>query len=134
MPMLRAFPGMATTNMRPFLSLRSCVLLLACLGLLAAALSAPAAGQTAQTRAFIAHYAKAHDFNGSVLIQEQGRIDNEHGFGLANRPFQVLNTPQTRYRIASITKAFIAMLLLQLHEACKVDLHQTIGHYLPVYP
>lgn len=82
---------------------------------------------------FIATYAAEHDFNGSILIQKKGEIIFTKSFGLANRSFKVPNTNQTKYRIASITKAFTSVLILQLHEQGKLDLHQPIRTYLPDY-
>lgn len=83
--------------------------------------------------AFIADYAKEHNFNGSILVQKGGSTTYTKSFGLANRSFQVPNTNQTKYWIASITKLFTAALVLGLHEQGKVDLQKTIGTYLPDY-
>ena len=52
---------------------------------------------------------------------------------MANIPFKVPNTNQTKYKIASITKAFTSVLILQLQEQGKIDLNKTIGAYLPDY-
>jgi D-alanyl-D-alanine carboxypeptidase len=82
---------------------------------------------------FIEAYAKEHNFNGTILVQKSGEIRFAKSFGLANIPFKVPNTVQTKYKIASITKAFTSVLILQLHEEGKVDLHKTIGTYLPDY-
>lgn len=82
---------------------------------------------------FIAAYAQAHDFNGTILVETGGKIRYERSFGLANLPFKVANTPQTKYRIASITKTFTAVLILQLQEAGRLDLDGVIGQYLPEY-
>lgn len=82
---------------------------------------------------FIAAYAGEHNFNGSILIQEKGKISYAKSFGLANIPFKVPNTQQTKYKIASITKVFTSVLILQLQEQGKIDLGKTIGTYLPDY-
>lgn len=82
---------------------------------------------------FIAAYAGEHNFNGSILIQEKGEVSYAKSFGMANIPFQVPNTIETKYRIASITKAFTSVLILQLHEGGKLDLNRTIRTYLPDY-
>ena len=83
--------------------------------------------------AFIEAYAKEHGFNGSILIQKDGEVRFARSFGLANIPFKVPNTPQTKYKIASITKVFTSVLILQLYEQGKIDLNRTIGAYLPDY-
>ncbi len=102
--------------------------------LIAALLLSPGvAAQPAATAGFIADYAEAHDFNGSILIQKQGRISYATSFGLANIPFKVPNTTQTRYKIASITKLFTAVLILQLVDQDRLDLDEPISTYLPDY-
>jgi len=82
---------------------------------------------------FIDAYAKEHGFNGSILIQKGGEVGFARSYGLANIPFKVPNTIQTKYKIASITKVFTSVLVLQLHEQGKIDLNKTIGTYLPDY-
>jgi CubicO group peptidase (beta-lactamase class C family) len=76
-------------------------------------------------------YARQHDFQGTVLVARDGAPIYQESFGLANRPFAVKNTPDTRYRVASITKAFTTVIVLQLVEAGKLDLKQNIKAYLP---
>lgn len=89
--------------------------------------------QATPTARFVERYAREHDFSGSVLIQQKGRITLERSFGLANRSFRVRNTTSTRFRIASITKTFTAVLVLQLAEEGRIDLQQPINRYLPDY-
>lgn len=89
--------------------------------------------QPATPDAFIEAYAREHSFNGSILIQRDGEVRFARSFGLANIPFKVPNTLQTKYKIASITKVFTSVLILQLHEQGKIDLNRTIGTYLPDY-
>jgi D-alanyl-D-alanine carboxypeptidase len=89
--------------------------------------------QPALPDSFIAAYAKEHNFNGTILIQKDGKTSFVKSFGLANLPFKVPNTPRTKYKTASITKLFTSVLILQLHEQGKIDLHKPIGTYLPDY-
>ncbi len=74
------------------------------------ALAFTTAAQAAPT-VFIDGYARDHHFSGTVIMQEHGKVTYEKGFGLASHTFQVPNTPQTRYKVASITKAFTAVLV-----------------------
>lgn len=96
------------------------------------ALAFTTATQAAPTE-FIDNYARDHHFSGTLLVQEQGKVTYEKSFGLASHTFQVPNTPQTRYKVASITKAFTAVLVLQFVEQDKLDLRNTIRSYLPDY-
>jgi D-alanyl-D-alanine carboxypeptidase len=89
--------------------------------------------QTTPLDSFVAAYAKEHNFNGTILVQKEGKVTFARSFGLANIPFQVPNTHRTRYKIASITKLFTSVLILQLYEQGRVDLNKTLGTYLPGY-
>jgi D-alanyl-D-alanine carboxypeptidase len=82
---------------------------------------------------FIAGYVKQHGFSGTIVIQNRGKLSYARSFGFANLALKVPNTPRTRYKIASITKAFTAVLILQLRDAGLLDLGKTIGAYLPGY-
>ena len=92
---------------------------------------AQAQGQTLETT--IRDYAREHNFNGTILIQHKGRQIYHQSFGVADRAFNVPVKNDTKFRIASITKAFTAVLILQLYEQGKLDLRATIKAYLPGY-
>lgn len=108
-------------------------LLLGLLALLAALLPRHLLAQPVQLDTFIATYAKQHEFSGTVLVQQEGKTRYVRSFGSANVQFDIANTNQTRYWIASITKLFTSVLVLQLHEQGKIDLQATIKIYLPDY-
>ena len=56
------------------------------------------------------------------------------GFGLADVENQVPATPQSSYRLASITKPMTASAILQLSEQGKIDLDAEIQTYVPYFP
>ena len=72
-------------------------------------------------------------FSGTVLVERKGAVILHEGFGIANRAFGVRASSDTRYKIASITKAFTSVLVLQLVDEGKVDLEAPIRAYLPDY-
>ncbi|MBD3276293.1 MAG: serine hydrolase [Candidatus Marinimicrobia bacterium] len=76
-------------------------------------------------------YNENRQFNGSVLVAEHGDVLFKGGYGLANMEWDIPNTPDTKHRIGSVTKQFTAMLILQLAEEDKLDLHAPILTYLP---
>jgi len=82
---------------------------------------------------FMANYIKDHHFNGTVLVQQNGENIYNQSFGFANFQFDVSNTNETKYKIASITKLFTSVLIMQLVEQGKIDLNQNIKAYLPNY-
>jgi D-alanyl-D-alanine carboxypeptidase len=93
----------------------------------------PGAMNTAEFAQFIRDYAQAHHFNGSIRIEEDGKSLFNGSFGVADRAFNIPCTDDTGYKIASITKAFTAVLALQLAQEMKIDLDQPIKQYLPSY-
>jgi D-alanyl-D-alanine carboxypeptidase len=82
---------------------------------------------------FINAYVKKEHFSGTILIQQKGKVHFHKSFGKANIPFEVPNRNETIYKIASITKLFTSVLIMQLHEQGKIDLEQKIKSYLPGY-
>lgn len=76
---------------------------------------------------------KYRQFNGSALVAENGKVIYKGGFGLANMEWNIPNTPDTKFRLGSITKQFTAMLTLQLVEQGKIKLDGKISDYLPDY-
>lgn len=89
--------------------------------------------QALKVSAFIDSFVVKNNFNGTVLIANNGVVGYKKSFGMANFQFKVPNTPDTRYKVASITKAFTSVLILQLYEQGKIDLSKTINTYLPDY-
>lgn len=81
----------------------------------------------------VREYASAHAFSGTVLVQKGGKTIYHESFGLADRAFNVPVTNATKFRVASITKTFTAVLILQLVEQGKLDLRAPIRAYLPDY-
>jgi len=79
-------------------------------------------------------YNEYAQFNGSVLVAENGKVIFKKGFGLANMEWEVPNQSDTKHRLGSVTKQFTAMLILQLVEKGKLDLNVPITTYLPDYP
>lgn len=88
----------------------------------------------AQVTKLINTYTAYKSFNGSVLIAEKGKVIYKKGFGFANMEWDIPNAPNTKHRLGSISKQFTGMLILQLAEAGKIDLHAPITKYLPDYP
>ena len=76
---------------------------------------------------------KYRQFNGTALVAENGKIIYKNGYGLANMEWGIRNTPETRFRLGSITKQFTALLTLQLVEQGKIKLDAKISDYLPDY-
>ena len=88
---------------------------------------------SAQSRAalFIDTVAAKDHFNGTVLIRNKTGVVYRKSFGMANFQFGVPNKTETKYKIASITKLFTSVLIMQLAEQGKLDVNKRITDYLP---
>lgn len=69
-------------------------------------------------------------FNGYVLIAKDGKAVFSKGCGMANFEEDIPNTPQTKFRLASITKSFTAMAVMMLQEKGKLSLQDSICKHL----
>lgn len=78
-------------------------------------------------------FADIKQFNGTVLVSKGDDIIFEKAYGYANFEWDIKNTIDTKYRIASVTKPFTAMLIMQLVQEGKIKLDAPITQYLKDY-
>lgn len=78
--------------------------------------------------------AAADRFSGALLIARQGRPVFAKAYGFADRERKLPNTLDTRFRVGSMDKMFTAVAILQLVQAGKLRLTDTLGTYLTDYP
>lgn len=76
----------------------------------------------------------ADTLSGALLVAKDGKLLLEWHSGLANRSTALSITPETQFRLASLNKMFTAVAVLQLVDAGKLSLDNTINDYLPDYP
>ncbi|MBZ0201832.1 MAG: serine hydrolase [Ignavibacteria bacterium] len=83
--------------------------------------------------ALVQKYFDLKQFNGSVLVAEDGNVIYSKGIGMADVEKQIPNKPDTKFRLASVTKQFTATLIMQLVEKGKIKLEGKLSDYLPYY-
>jgi D-alanyl-D-alanine carboxypeptidase len=76
----------------------------------------------------------ADRFSGAVLIGHRGRIVFQKAVGLANRELRTPSTLDTQFRNGSMNKMFTATAVMQLVEAGKLSLDDTVGKVMTGYP
>lgn len=81
----------------------------------------------------INYYNAEKNFNGTVLVATDGKIEYINAVGVANRQTGSKINSKTKFKIASITKAFTAVLILQLYQQGKIDLYKPFKIYYPNY-
>ncbi|WP_210421061.1 serine hydrolase domain-containing protein [Lacipirellula limnantheis] len=69
-----------------------------------------------------------------VLAVDDGQVVFQHGFGLADVANNVLCTPQTNFRMASVSKQFTATAILLLVDQGKLSLDDTLDKFFPGFP
>jgi CubicO group peptidase (beta-lactamase class C family) len=78
--------------------------------------------------------AEARGFSGVVRVERSGSVLLEKGYGLANRVEKIPFAPSTVVQIGSNTKDFTAVSILQLQQAGRLSLSDTLGKYFPGAP
>ncbi len=101
------------------------------------AIPAPAAKDEVESKldGFTAAYMKAMNAPGmtQALTDTKATIRTA-GYGYANVDLKTPVSPDLLFQIGSITKSFTALIMLQLRDEGKVDLHRPVLEYLPWLP
>ena len=84
--------------------------------------------------AFFSRLSLNGQFNGNVLIAENGKIQYEKSFGYADFSTHRKNTAETSFPVASITKTFTSTAILQLKQQGKLKLEDPVSKFLPDFP
>lgn len=87
-----------------------------------------------QLDAYFSALSHHQQFNGNVLIAEDGKIVYEKSFGYADFSDKRMNTTQSSFPMASITKTFTSTAILQLKEKGKLQLSDPVSKFLPDFP
>ncbi len=73
-------------------------------------------------------------FNGTVLIGEKGKILYKKAFGIANPEKPEPLTTASSFNLASVSKQFYSMMIMQLKEQGKLQYDDPVQKYLPQFP
>jgi len=83
---------------------------------------------------YLGGLAAAGQWSGAALVAKQGTVLLAKGYGPADTPGVTPNTPETRFRLASITKQFTAMAVMQLVAQNRIELDGWACDYLADCP
>lgn len=70
----------------------------------------------------------------SVMIISNGKVLLEKSYGLADLENKIRNAPDSNFRLASVSKEFTAMCIMQLADAGKLSLDDPITKFFPEFP
>ncbi|HST62851.1 MAG TPA: serine hydrolase domain-containing protein [Longimicrobium sp.] len=102
-----------------------------CLAMVACAVPLAAQDASARIDSVLRAYADGGRFNGTALVASGGRVVYEGAFGLVDQDTRAPLTPATPMRIASVSKAFTALLVMQQVQEGRLRLDEPITTYLP---
>ena len=85
----------------------------------------------AQLKGYVERLASRDVFSGAVLLAKRGVPLYQAAFGEANKDFGAKNTLDTKFNLGSMNKMFTAVSVMQLVEAGKLSLDDTLGKFLP---
>src|SRR5688572_4311279 len=88
----------------------------------------------AEVESFAARLAAADEFSGAVLLARRGQPLVRRGYGMADCNAGRLNTPETPFALASLSKMFTAVTIAKLVERKRLSFDSTLGSLLPAYP
>jgi CubicO group peptidase (beta-lactamase class C family) len=77
---------------------------------------------------------KQNRFSGAILLAREGKVLLSKGYGMANLEDETPNTPQTKFRLGSLTKQFTAAAILLLQERGKLNVQDGVCKYIENCP
>ena len=82
----------------------------------------------------VRYYADQKQFMGTVLVARDGKVILSKGYGSANLEWDIPNSPNTKFRLGSITKQFTAACILLLEERGRLKVEDPVKKYMPDAP
>src|SRR5690242_7004197 len=114
---------------------RHCRFLSLGLVLLSTAVSAaPDEQLSGRLKTYLRPFVESGNFSGAVLVAQKSRIIFREAYGMANYELNVPNSPETRFHIASVSKPFTAVAILQLEEQGKLQVTDHVSRFLSDFP
>ena len=87
-----------------------------------------------KTDALFTDFFGADKFSGYVYVAKNNSIILDKGYGKADFENGIVNTVQTKFDLASLTKQFTALSIMQLEEKKFLNVDDKINKYLPQFP
>ena len=88
-------------------------------------------GKTERLDSLFTEFHEYEEFNGNVLIAENGKIIFQSSYGLANEESNEKLNIETVFELASVSKQFTAMGIVQLKKEGKLSYDDDISKFIP---
>jgi len=92
------------------------------------------AQQKSTLESYMDAQASINNFSGTVLITKKDSILLKKSYGLADYEWNISNTIDTKFSLASVSKQFTAIAIMQLVEKGKISLNDKLSKYYPNFP
>ena len=79
-------------------------------------------------------YVADHKFMGTALVARGDQVLFNRAYGSANLEWDIPNTPDTKFRLGSVTKQFTAASILLLEERGKLSVNDPLKKFMPDAP
>ncbi|MFI7704132.1 serine hydrolase domain-containing protein [Nonomuraea sp. NPDC049480] len=83
---------------------------------------------------YIRNLAEQDKFSGTVLLAHRGRHVLARSYGMADKEKRIPNTTDTIYAMASASKPFTGLAVVQLAQQKKIKFYEKVGTYLDGFP
>ncbi|NGY65209.1 beta-lactamase family protein [Lentzea sp. NEAU-D13] len=83
---------------------------------------------------FVAQLAAEDKFSGTVLLSHRSRTVLSRAYGMADKELSVPNEADTVFALASASKPFTALAIVQLAQQGRLNFHDTLGTHLDGFP
>jgi D-alanyl-D-alanine carboxypeptidase len=83
---------------------------------------------------YVKGLAPTKHFSGTIVVEKNGQVLVRKSYGAAVEGWQIPNTPETKFEIASVSKQFTATAILQLADNGKLNVNDPISKYYTQAP
>jgi len=86
------------------------------------------------TDSYVKGLTPAKHFRGIIVAEQNGQVLVKKSYGAAVEEWQIPNSPETKFEIASVSKQFTAAAILQLADRSKLNVEDPVSKYYPESP
>lgn len=76
-------------------------------------------------------YMESWPFSGVIYVSEKDNVIFQQAYGKACYEFNISNTIDTSFSLASVSKQFTSFSIMQLFEKKMIDINVPVNNYLP---
>jgi len=87
-----------------------------------------------KAKEYLQERVRVNKFSGVVLVALDGKPILREAYGLANCEYDIPNTPETRFRLGSVSKMFTAAAILMLEQKHMLNVNASVSEYLTDWP